>query len=105
MVPEEWPSRTIRKDGALQNPAYRPADMLNEGLGATTPGPSPFVIQNRSLHERSDMREQSVVRVVPNIASLIRDSAPPRDYAAIFCSNAISASGAVTLGEWLASIS
>ncbi len=26
MVPEEWPSRIVRKDGALQNPAYRPAD-------------------------------------------------------------------------------
>jgi hypothetical protein len=29
----------------------------------------------------------------------------PRDYAAILCSNAINASGAVTFGEWLASIS
>src|SRR5437899_1139087 len=28
-----------------------------------------------------------------------------RDYATIFCSNAISVSGAVTFGEWLASIS
>jgi hypothetical protein len=69
MVPEEWPSRTIRKNGALQNPAYRLADILDhEGFGANTPDPSPF-------------------------------------QAAIFCRSAISASGAVTFGEWLASIS
>ena len=29
--------------GALQNPAYRLADIyVNEGFGASTPGPSPF---------------------------------------------------------------
>src|SRR5215831_17323500 len=27
-VPEEWPSRTVRKHRALQNPAYRLADAL-----------------------------------------------------------------------------
>ena len=32
MVPEEWPSRIIRKNGALQNPAYRLADILCESV-------------------------------------------------------------------------
>ena len=34
---------SARAGGALQNPAYRPADVFeNEGFGATTPDPSPF---------------------------------------------------------------
>ena len=58
-----------RRSGALQNPAYRLADILkNEGFGVTRRTPRHF-------------------------------------YATIFCSSAISASGAVTFGEWLASIS
>src|ERR1700681_4918948 len=71
MVPEEWPSRiACASSGALQNPAYRPADALkNEGFGVTR-------------------------RTLRHLAN----------YATIFSSNAISASGAVTFGEWLASI-
>ncbi len=38
-VTEEWPSRG--GNAALQNPAYRPADMLR-GLGANSAGPPPF---------------------------------------------------------------
>jgi len=46
IVPEEWPSRIVvrKRGGALQNPAYRPADAsTNEGFGANTPDPSPFL--------------------------------------------------------------
>ena len=39
-VAEEWPSRAARKCRALQNPAYRPIDMLR-GLGGKTAGPPP----------------------------------------------------------------
>jgi|GEM_PF-2062362 len=39
LVPEEWPSRTIRKTGALQNPAYRPADALQMRGSAQYAGP------------------------------------------------------------------
>jgi hypothetical protein len=36
--------RLPQAGGALQNPAYRPADVLtNEGFGATTPDPSPIL--------------------------------------------------------------
>ena len=43
MVPEEWPSRIIRKNGALQNPAYRLADIFeNEGFGVTRRTPRQF---------------------------------------------------------------
>src|ERR1035441_10990469 len=40
-VPEEWPSRLRFAPQALQNPAYRPADMLR-GLGGKTAGPPPI---------------------------------------------------------------
>jgi hypothetical protein len=33
--------RPAQADDALQNPAYRPADTINEGFGAATPDPSP----------------------------------------------------------------
>jgi hypothetical protein len=33
--------RLAQADDALQNPAYRPADAINEGFGAHTPDPSP----------------------------------------------------------------
>src|SRR5882757_3088607 len=39
LVPEEWPSRTIRKNGALQNPAYRPADASTMKGSAHHAGP------------------------------------------------------------------
>jgi hypothetical protein len=47
MVPEEWPSRIVsRKQGdALQNPAYRPADMLKRGVRRNAPDPSPFYVR------------------------------------------------------------
>jgi hypothetical protein len=45
VVPEEWPSRIVRRPAGdtLQNPAYRPADAYNhEGSGVNAPDPSPF---------------------------------------------------------------
>ena len=39
LVPEEWPSRTIRKNGTLQNPAYRPADASTTRGSAQHAGP------------------------------------------------------------------
>src|ERR1017187_10636207 len=41
-VPEEWPSRLRFAPRAIQNPAYRPADMLR-GLGGKTAGPPPIL--------------------------------------------------------------
>src|SRR6202142_4718868 len=40
-APEEWPSRLRFAPRAIQNPAYRPADMLR-GLGGKTAGPPPI---------------------------------------------------------------
>ena len=34
--------RLAQADDALQNPAYRPADAINEGFGVNTPDPSPI---------------------------------------------------------------
>jgi hypothetical protein len=44
VVPEEWPSRLVRRfaGGALQNPAYRPADVYHGGFGVTRRTPRPF---------------------------------------------------------------
>ena len=44
VVPEEWPSRLVRRSagGALQNPAYRPADVYHEGFGVTRRTPRHF---------------------------------------------------------------
>ena len=40
--------RLPQAGGALQNPAYRPADAFeNEGFGANTPDPSPFLCSVR----------------------------------------------------------
>ncbi len=40
-VPEEWPSRLLREQQALQNPAYRPADMLKGRPAENPPGAPP----------------------------------------------------------------
>ena len=101
MAPEEWPSRTIRKNGALQNPAYRLADVLNhEGFGVTrrTPRHLCAVIPGRAKHEPGISRFRVRIFDAPRNDGV-------NDYATIFVSSAISASGAVTFGEWLASIS
>jgi hypothetical protein len=41
VVPEEWPSRIVlrKRGGALQNPAYRPADVLQMRGSAQPAGP------------------------------------------------------------------
>ena len=58
MAPEEWPSRTIRKNGALQNPAYRLADdLVNEGFGVTRRTPRHFRRPTVARMERSAIRE------------------------------------------------
>jgi hypothetical protein len=42
-VQEEWPSRLLREQQAIQNPAYRPADTSQRGLGGNTAGPPPIL--------------------------------------------------------------
>src|SRR5664279_5947682 len=48
-VPEEWPSRLrVKCPQALQNPAYRPADMLTRARWEIT-GPSPISVSYTHL--------------------------------------------------------
>ena len=42
-VPEEWPSRMRIRSHAIQNPAYRPADVRIRALGGTPPGARQFL--------------------------------------------------------------
>src|SRR6185437_13019246 len=48
-VPEEWPSRLRYEPQALQNPAYRPADMFKGRPAENPPGAPPF------LHDRGSL--------------------------------------------------
>jgi len=45
MVPEEWPSRIVRFVRAVPYRTRLTGRLIryNEGLGANTPGPSPFL--------------------------------------------------------------
>jgi hypothetical protein len=86
---------------------------VNEGFGANTPDPSPSAGSGSpdgaprnpgffALGQPVTIGTTSATAAGPGLRC-----APSglRGYAAIFCSSAISASGAVTFGEWLASIS
>ncbi|HZL61052.1 MAG TPA: hypothetical protein VFC32_01985, partial [Pseudolabrys sp.] len=61
-VPEEWPSRLRFAPQALQNPAYRPADMLR-GLGGKTAGPPPIF----KLHRESSYGSFDGIRLDINL--------------------------------------
>jgi len=74
-----------KQGGALQNPAYRPADVYEMRGSAERAGPLAIF----DSHYIFDSHEKT-----SNTHS-----------ATILSNNAISASGAVTFGEWLASIS
>ena len=52
-VPEEWPSRLRREPQALQNPAYRSADMFKGRLAENPPGAPPFLARRKRTSRSS----------------------------------------------------
>jgi hypothetical protein len=67
-IPEEWPSRIAprKRCGALQNPAYRPADAsTHEGFGADRAGPLAI---SRSICVRTGMSYSAADRRVNSVA-------------------------------------
>ena len=88
-------------DGALQNPAYRPADVLQRGVRRQHAGPlTIFVPVIPGLAKR-----EPGIHLTAEPVEKSRPGITVKGYATIFSSTAINASGAVTFGAWLASIS
>ncbi len=81
---------------------------MNEGFGATAPGPSPFaealISKNVGHSGACGARSRNLTLEIsgPTLTHARNDLV---SYATILSNTAISASGAVTFGEWLASIS
>ena len=66
--------RLAQAGDALQNPAYRPADVFeNEGFGATTPDPSPFLgpLRDDLLQQRHQRLRRRHVRRVARIDLMV----------------------------------
>ena len=100
MVPEEWPSRIVRaSDGALQNPAYRLADILSvEGFGVA-PDPSPFLGVDHSAWRPHCAADSKLTMSGIEPLAACGPGSLRAIHATIFSSSAINASGAVTFGE------